>query len=74
VRRARYVGGRERRKPSHEQRLKELEKKERKNGARWDALDEFHVQKFQRPNLPKVKKFGPAAEAHGGATPLETDE
>lgn len=60
--------------PSHAQRIKDLEKKERKNGQRWDKLDDFVQEKFQKPNQPKVKKFGPAAEARGGATYPETDE
>jgi hypothetical protein len=59
---------------SHDHRLKELEKKESKNGQRWDALDEFHQLHIQKPNKPKVKRFGPSAEAHGVATFPETKE
>lgn len=59
--------------PSHEQRLKNLEKEAKKNGGRWDDLDVLLQNKFNKPNQPKVRKFGPAAEAHG-ATPQEAEE
>ena len=61
------------RSPSHDQRLKALEKEAKKNGGRWDDLNDLLQQKFNKPNQPKVRKFGPAAEAHG-ATPPEADE
>jgi len=54
-----------------QQRIEELEKKEKRHGQRWDALDKWHRQQFQRRNAPPVPQFGPKAESRGNAATVE---
>jgi hypothetical protein len=48
------------------QRIAELEKKEKRNGQRWNQLDGWNAQK-KRPNTTPPPKFGPEAERRGEA-------
>jgi len=48
------------------QRISELEKKEKRNGQRWNQLDLWHEQR-RRPNTTPLRKFGPEAERRGEA-------
>lgn len=57
------------------QRIGEIEKKQKRDGQRWDALDKWHVKSFQRTNQTKVPQFGPKAESRGAAAlPEDIDE
>jgi hypothetical protein len=61
--------------PAQGQQIIELQKRVKRDGQRWDALDKAHHKWFQRANQPKLPKFGPKAEARGeAALPEDFDE
>lgn len=57
--------------PAHAQRLTDLDKKITHESKRWDALDKWHRQQFQRRNAPPICQFGPKAESRGNACTVE---
>lgn len=52
-------------------RLDDAEVKIKRDRQRWDALDKWHRQQFQRRNAPPICQFGPKAESRGNACTME---
>jgi hypothetical protein len=57
--------------PSFAQRFTDLEKKAAHESKRWDALDKWHRQQFQRRNAPPICQFGPKAESQSNVCTME---
>jgi hypothetical protein len=55
----------------YQPRMEGAEAKIKRDGQRWDALDKWHRQQFQRRNSPAVPQFGPKAESRGNAATVE---
>jgi hypothetical protein len=55
----------------YQPRMDAAEAKIKRDGQRWDALDKFHRQHFQRRNAPPICQFGPKAESRGNACTVE---